>query len=239
MTRWLGVCVAMLSAGCSSQTVLVAGRVVEGSLSTAGVAGAHVELRDDAFALVSETDADEDGVFVLEAPERAPIHLVVSGDGLVPAAFPGESGDGPGFEIPDGQIFAFTDAQLATWRADFLGCPGAEAADGAIVGTAYIYAPNVDPSTYQIAPTAFSYVEDLDQTDKVEACYLDEAGAAYDADAELTGASGRFAIFGVAGGPWALTLARRADDTSVVGRTTVYVPDGGVVVREPGFVPLL
>lgn len=239
MRFWIGL-VLLGVTGCAPSTVSIAGRVMAGFQSTDVAAGAHVELRDEAFALVDSADADADGVFFVDAPERAFIHLVVSGDGLVPAAFPGESGDGPAFDIPNGQIFAVTEAQLATERADFLGCEGAEAADGVIFGTAWLAVPAADVTTGPPEASAFAYVEDLNQTDKKTACYLDDAGSVVAPEATVTGATGRFAIFGVAGGPWALTQGRMTSSSaSVLGRQTVYVPEGGVVARLPALVPVL
>ncbi len=237
MRRWIVAWVAFGS-GCSSQTVTLAGHVMAGFQSTDVVAGAHVELRDETFALVSEADADADGLFFVEAPERVTIHMVVSGDGLVSAAFPGSSGDAPGFEIPDGQIFAVTEAEAAQQRVDFAGCPDAEAGDGVLYGTTHLAVQGGYVATPEGA--GFAFVEDLEQTEKVQACYLDDEGTAVAPDAEVTGKTGRFAIFGVAGGPWALTQGRRTgDSSSVIGRSTVFVPEGGVVARLPALVPLL
>lgn len=239
MRVWLGfglVC----AMGCSPQTVTVAGRVMVDFQSEDVVGGAHVALYDETFALVSETDADADGVFFVEAPERAIIHLVVSGDGLAPAAFPGESGDAPGFEVPNGQIFAVTEAQLAQQRADFAGCDGAETGDGVVFGTTYLAVPAADVTDAGPVDSAFAYVEDMEQTQKIDACYLDDLGVAVAPDAELTGDTGRFAIFGVVDGPWVLTLGRRSSDTSSrVGRRAIFVPEGGVVAQLPAKVPLL
>jgi hypothetical protein len=239
MRFWIGL-VMLGAAGCAPSTVSIAGRVMAGFHSTDVAAGAHVELRDEAFGLVADADADADGVFFVDAPERAYIHLIVSGDGLVPASFPGESGDGPAFDIPNGQIFAVTEAELAAERADFLGCAGAEEADGVIYGTAWLSVPVADVTTGPPEPAAFAYVEDLNQTDKRTACYLDDAGSAVAPDATVAGTTGRFAIFGVAGGPWALTQGRMtSSSSSVLGRQTVYVPEGGVLARLPALVPVL
>jgi hypothetical protein len=236
---WVGLLLVGVT-GCAPSTVSIAGRVMAGFQSTDVAAGAHVELRDEAFALVDEADADADGVFFVDAPERAYIHLVVSGEGLVPASFPGESGDGPAFDIPNGQIFAVSEAELQAQRDAFLGCAGAEAADGVIYGTAWLSVPAADVTTGPPEAAAFAYVEDLNQTDKITACYLDDAGAAVDPDATVTGDTGRFAIFGVAGGPWALTQGRMtSSSSSVIGRQTVYVPEGGVLARLPALVPVL
>src|SRR5262249_47293491 len=141
------------------------------------------------------------------------------------------------------------------WRTDFAGCPGADGEAGLIVGTLTL---SIDPSNTANPGVLWPYaratlVKQGTQDDPVQARYLKnltppgegpiDGPATYDPEAPYAGSTGRFAFFGVQGGPWTLTLMRCVDYTAtscgdtMLGRSTVFVPDGGVVQREPALVP--
>lgn len=236
MTRWTWVVVLSAVVGCQSD-VEVVGRVMAGFLDEDVVAGAQVSLFDGDLNPLSTGTTDGSGNFRLTAPPQVALHLLVEGDGLVPAMFPGESGP-VSFIIPDGQVFAVTEAAAAQQRTDFAGCPGADGTAGFLFGTAWVEL--TDPELLAESPpdpTAFVFVEETDGTGRRDACYLTDDGSAVADGSERTGDTGRFALFDLEGGPWVLSVARDATEGTAVSKSIVHVPEGGVLARLPAFTP--
>lgn len=234
----------LLLTGCSGDVELV-GRVARFQGSTDDAVGARVTLHDADFASLDETLTDANGLFSLVAPRGSEIHLVIAGEGLVPAVFPGESGLQDRFAVPDGRLWGVREEDVAAWRADFAGCPGAEGAGGILFGTTYLALAGADPATLFPEPLSFAYAEPSETPGegRVTACYLDDDGVP-DPTARRTGLTGRFMIFGIEGGPWTLTVGRfigepeAGEASTKLGRSTVFVPEGGALHRYPALVPL-
>jgi hypothetical protein len=224
--------------GCQSPEVLVQGRVMASRSSDQGLGDATIEVRGYDYGLFDTTTADPDGWFEVRAPFQDLIHIVITGEGTVPIVFPGTSGAGKTLVVPQGQLWGMPEAEADGWRDDFAGCPGVDAA-GMIVGEAHAALPGVDPMDLEGNPidiNAFAFV--LDEAGaRTDACVLDDAGD-YDPDGELVGATGRFAFFGVEGGPYTLRVGRRVDEFSTVTEWTVFVPEAGAVSLHPALIDL-
>jgi hypothetical protein len=224
--------------GCQTPEVLVQGRVMADRSSEDGLGGASIEVRGFDFGLFDTTTADGDGWFEVRAPFQDLIHIVISGDGTVPIAFPGTSGVGDTLIVPQGQLWGMPPSEEASWRADFAGCPGADQ-PGLIVGEAHTAIPGVDPMDLEGNPidiNAFAFLLDGAGA-RTDACVLDDEGD-YDPDGELVGATGRFAFFGVEGGPTTLRVGRRVGEFSMITEWTLFVPEGGAVSLHPALIDL-
>jgi len=222
-----------LWAACATPEVMVQGVVTEARGSEVPLEGASVSLRTWDFAVFEETTTDAEGVFRVRAPYQDLIHLVIAGDGLIPLAVPGTSGTAEVLTVPEGTLWGFPEAEEAGWREEFAGCPGVDA-PGLIVGEVRVDAW-ID-GEYPLDPNGFAFVLD-GEGERRDACYLGEDGR-HDPAADRVGERGRFAIFGVEGGPWTLRVGRRLGDMSVLGTWTVYVPDGGAVSMHPALIGL-
>lgn len=232
--------VPWLVAACAPATVRLEARVSASREDPVALPGARVVVRDHAFERLVDGVTDADGRVALDVPAQAEIHVVVQADGAAPSAFRGETGAAPVFAVPDGTLWAVPEAEVAAWRARFAGCPGAEGASTLVVGQLRVAIAIEDVGQAGIADQGFAYVSDVaDPTlDRRDACYLDAEGEAWDPEADYAGPSGLFALFGVEGGPWALTLGRFVTGGTAVGRRTLYVPEDGVVSLHPALVPL-
>ncbi len=238
---------AVLSmAGCAGPVAL-SGTIEISPDDAGGLADAEVALHDEAFEVLGRTRTGSDGAFSIEAPRGAVIQLVVD-DGVRPVAFQGEAGLDPEFVVPIGTLFALPDAWLDPFLAPFEACPDQGLGDGLVVGqTALDIA--VDAGVDRPAePCSFAFLESEDGT-RIDACYLreveEEPGTfAVDPEATLVGETGRFLFRGVSGGPWRMVVGRAVgcDATlasgTLIGESSVWVPEGGAVARLPALVPL-
>lgn len=225
---------------CTAAPVRMTGRVSASREDPVALAGASVAVFDGVFEEVGRATTEADGTFDVQVPRQAEIHVVVDADGAVPAAFRGESGSLDTFEVPDGTLWAVPEAEVASWTSRFAGCPGATEGATLVVGQLRLAISVEDLGTAGIASQGFAFVSSVDDpaVDRRDACYLDAAGERLDPEADVAGPTGRFAIFGVEGGPWSLTLGRFVSGGTAVGRRTLYVPAHGVVSLHPALVPL-
>ncbi|MCB9681591.1 MAG: carboxypeptidase regulatory-like domain-containing protein [Alphaproteobacteria bacterium] len=240
MRAWTPAVLTVALTGCAT-AVEIEGIATTSKDDDTPLVGATLSLRNQDFDEVDTTVTDDKGRFYLDAPRGESIHIVVSGEGMVPVALAGESGLSDTFTVPSGQIWGLPETEAASWRALFAGCPGADGDGGMVIGETRLYVVEADQA--DLAPIeayGFAQLQDTlaPEDGTTEACYLDEDGVAYDPEAIATGASGRFALFGVEGGPWTLTVGRYASGGSRLGRSTIFVPEGGAVSRRPALVPL-
>lgn len=226
-----GALVVVLVGACGPARTTVVGRATVSRLSDEPLAGADLELRGEDNGLYGLTTTADDGTFELTSPRESQIYLVLAKEGYVTLSFPGASGIADTFEVPDGQIWGLSDAEAATWRADFEGCPG-DPDVGMIVGEVRVALPS---ASYPIDINGFAFVEG--DGERTEACYLGDGGA-YDPAATTVGPTGRFAIFGRAGGPLRLGVGRDLGDTSLLSEWKLYVPEGGATSLHPALVNL-
>jgi hypothetical protein len=226
-------------AACEPGDVLIEGVVLESRGALVGAPDMQVSLLLWDLFEFDRTTTGADGAFSLAAPRQDLVYLLVEGEGHLPISFVGESGRDDVFEVPTGQIWAFSEAEGERWRADFAGCPGVDE-PGMVVGEVRLDlgGDSLDPTQTPIELFGFAFVTAEDDT-RVDACYLNEEGTAYDPEAEYVGRSGRFAMFGVEGGPWTLTIGRLVGSGASIVRTSlITVPEGGVVSRHPALIDL-
>lgn len=226
-------------AGCVSD-VAMSGLVQASPQDVRAQPDAVVSVRDLDFEEIARTRTAGDGRFALDVPRGAAIHVVVD-DGVRPVAFRGETGIQDTFPVPDGTFFALPDAWFAPWRDAFDGCPDAGSGDGMVLGIASLdFGPGGTSGPPE--PCSFAFVEAGDGT-RVDACYLDADGL-YDPSARITGPTGRFLIPGVGEGPWRFVVGRlvgcdpEAAESSRIGESEVFIPQGGAAARFPALVPL-
>lgn len=220
--------------------VILEGVVLDQPVDGAPLAGAALEVRDEAGALYDSGKADPSGVFELAAPAGDVIFVDVTAPGFVRTAHTGVAGLQDRQIVEPGSLYGMSEAFLAEWEARFAGCPGI-GEGGAVFGEVRIW-DVVEPGTdiHPLVKTAVVTLED-DAGKTWKACYLDDAGEAVDPEAQWTGSSGRFAIFGV---PEGLVRLRILYEYAP-GRWTpptdypVRVPGQGVAPRFPAFVELV
>lgn len=224
--------------GCGTSAIEMAAVVGQGPEDPRPAVGVNVEVLTGDGEVWAEAVTDDDGVFRVDAPYQAMVFLVVSGDGLTPASFTGETGTVSPFLVPDGVLWALPQAETARWRADFAGCPGADdPAAGMVFGTVLMPFSDGDGLPVE-ASDAFVFGTLKDGT-RVDACYLDvEAGVAYDPEATLVGESGRFVMFGPTGVVWEVAVARNLGSATLRYDTRVFVPDEGAAGLWPYYAPL-
>lgn len=245
MTR-LTLMGAVLLAGCEAPSIEIMGRVEVSPDVAQPAEGVRVVVHDSEFDPVSDDRTDERGRFLLSAPQRSEVHVVVESEGR-PVVFRGETGSVGPLLVPDGTFFLVPDGWLSAFLGPFEGCPDAEQGTGLILGQAALDLDVGPGGARPPEPCSFAYVER--EGVRVDACYLSRVGEGevfgYDPEAKTTGPTGRFLIPGVSGGPWRLVIGRSPGcgrgtlgETSLIGETWVHVPEGGVLPRLPAFVPL-
>ena len=230
----MGMALFLACAG-EVQTVTLSGTVTDApEAAGAPVAGATVTVYDETLATFGETTSGDDGAFALDIPALATFYVQVRGEGRVPTAFSGTAGLG---DLYAGEGYPWVaDADfVAGERAAHADCASADAAGAVVVGVARVYLPSTALGELPIASTADIAVLGSD-AQRYLACYLDDAGAS-SSDATLTGATGRFAVFGVPEGP-AIVGVSWVDPSGE--RTThefqFLVPAEGVVPLYPALV---
>lgn len=185
-------------------------------------------------AMVAEATANGDGSFEVVIPWGGLFAVVVEADGHVPTSMSG-FGTTDTVLAPNGTVFARTtgwwDAEQQTWD----GCP--KLAEGPVVEgilRAYLPVPNDEVDTLPVIKSGELALE-LDATSLQFPCYLTD-DSVYDADAVVTGDSGRF-LFADATPGWSLLSSTFTADGAVYDGMdhAVFVPESGVVSLDPAF----
>jgi hypothetical protein len=200
------------------------------------VGGATVSVLDDAYAAVDSQDADSDGAFSVALPAGVLFYLTVEAEGYAPTAFSGVAGlyDSA---APEGYPWVASDAWMAELREEFAACPTVADAGTVVAGEVRGYISGVAYTDLGLIPTGTARVLTEDNVEYA-ACYLDDTGVST-ADGTVTGATGRFAIFGVPAGP-ILVEVRYTDPGGVVPVEVFQfvAPDTGLVPLYPALVQL-
>lgn len=228
-------------AGCGGipETVRLEGTVRDGlDVSSGPFAGAEVQLLGEGGERLDQVRTNEAGKLAAEVPSGVVFHLVVGGEGHIPASFTGQSGIQETFEVEPGVLHGVTDDEWTSWTTRFAGCPGLGSPGGAVIAEPRIQELVDDDGEHPTVNAAVAEIWDPKAQEVVAtACYLDEASEAYDPDALATGAAGVFAIFGVPEGDYVLSVGLEVlpgqytwDDTAV------HLPEGGVAPRFPAWV---
>ena len=191
---------ALGGAACQSPVVHLSGTVFtdrdRGSAPLAGAELTVVEPFDD--EVLDQVVTGADGGFQVTLPLGAVIAAEIRGPDLATTTFPGNAGIAEFAEIEDHTLYGVSLAELSAERSLFDGCAGADADGAAVFGEMRVFGLE-DPTNGDnpIPETGLLDVRDPHTGEIWEACYLDVDGLAYDPDAERTGASGRFAAFGI------------------------------------------
>lgn len=225
----------LLLLGCNPlpESVSMAGTVWNAPYGEgARVAGATVDVLDETQNLVSTVVSAEDGSFAADVPAGVPFFVTVSAEGHVPTAFSGTAGISD-FTAPEGYPWVAPDAWIAALREEFAACPTVGADGGVVAGEVV---GNVEGyPTIQTASARLYGPGDVELT----ACYLDDQGES-SADAEVTGKTGRFAIFGVPAGEIVVdvrySLGTGEDPVELY---RFLAPEGGLVPVYPAILDVL
>ncbi|MCB9744943.1 MAG: hypothetical protein H6741_29175 [Alphaproteobacteria bacterium] len=207
------------------------------------VPGAELRYRDATTELVETLTTDADGAFSFQASAGQAFYITLGAEGFVDTAFAGTLGIADAAFDP-GMLWMESEEDVAELEGLFAGCPELASADplgGLIEGEIRFYAPGYTPdegSEWPPADTAWVKAYDVDGV-SVDACFLDEAGSAYDPEAAYTGPTGRFAIFDAPTGPVTLEVGYDVDEQPYyTAYYYIWVPESGVVPFWPLYVNL-
>lgn len=196
------------------------------------VAGATVTVTDEALTVIDEQTSGADGVFTALVPAGVPFFVTVSAEEHLPTAFSGTAGISD-FTAPAGYPWVAPTAFAGDVRAAFAACPTV-AAPGAIVAGEIV----ADVNGYPPITTASAKLYGPDDTE-LDACYLDDEGAS-SADATQTGATGRFAIFGVPPGEIVVDIRyATGSGQDPVELYRFFAPEDGFVPVYPAILGVL
>lgn len=220
--------------------IVVTGRVYE-DLDAFGfpLAGGTIRLVDDAGEQIDEATTGPRGGFKLHSKPSVPLLAEVEAPDFARTSFTGVAGSET-MRVADGQLYAVELRKVEAWRTLFAGCPGVGEPGAMVYGDVRLYNVTDEDGVSPTVGLAWAAIEAADGT-RFEACYLNELGDAWDPEATRTGATGRFAIFGVPSGLHTLEVG--ADATSELSYTTLWttwVPagDDAVVPRFPVYIEL-
>jgi hypothetical protein len=182
--------------------------------------------------MIAETTSNGDGSFEVAVPWGGLFAVVVDADGHVPTSMSG-FGQTDTVLAPHGAVFARTTEWWETEQETWADCPGL--ADGPVVEgilRAYLPVPNDEVDTLPVINTGELALE-LDETSLRFPCYLTDE-ATYDAEAMVTGDTGRF-FFADAPQGWSVLSSTFTLEGTVYGGMdhAVFVPESGVVSLDP------
>ncbi len=223
--------------GCVGTTpVAMTGRVFDQPSETAGVvADATLETRDVYAEVFDEAVSESDGAFSVDVPAGQFFTVEISAEGHVPTSLSGNAGAGP-FAAGDGRIWTMPqdeyDALFETWA----GCPSVGEEGGVAVGQALLYLGDVEPEEDDYAINNGTVELYSSEGTTLDACYLDGEGSD-GSSGNVTGATGRFAVFGVPEGASSLLMTFTIDDyTYGPYQWPVWVPGDGVAPLYPAYI---
>lgn len=226
--------VSLAACGGLPDEVLLTGNVAAAPGASEGLSGASLTVYDEAGTVRGQAQADANGDFELLAPAGDVVFVDIEAEGYVAASFAGVVGVQEQQPVEAGAFYGISSDTYAEWEATFAGCPGLGEGGGASFGEVRI--SNLTEPDSDEHPTVATAVVTIDDGEGNfwEACYLDEDGLAYDPDAEWTGESGRFAVFGVPAGELRISVSYEVFDGNWSTEDyPVRVPEGGVAPQFP------
>lgn len=202
----------------------------------APVAGATVDVLDEAYAPFATATTADDGSFQVDVPAGYGFYVLASGEGFLSTAFSGRAGI-EDFPAADGLPWIAPEAFADAVRTEFSACTTAAAEGSIVTGEARQYLGDVaDLNQLPLASSATVTVTGSDGT-ALQTCYLDDAGVST-ADGAVTGTTGRFAVFGAPEGPMVVETRWILDNSDDPACLFQYaVPADGVVPMYPALVP--
>ncbi|HJN75230.1 MAG TPA: hypothetical protein QGF58_14980 [Myxococcota bacterium] len=233
----------ILLLACSQEPDLVTlSGVVAGSREDDDVGASEilVETLGPTYEAVDDAATDGRGYFEVQVIGSTLMYVTFSGDDFAATGFTGVVG-AEDYAVDDGILFMKTDDEVAALDAQYAGCPYVEEEGvGLVEGEVRYHLPGyeVDDGEWPLAGNAYAWLTDEGGT-TWDACYLDGETGLYDPDAEVTGDTGRIAIFGAFSGPATLTVGYEIEgEPYYATEYMVHVPEGGIAPIYPAYVPL-
>ena len=216
-------------------SVNLSGQVLAGQYAESGAPNLQVESLDSMLAPFDETSTDTNGEFSVGVQASGVYHLHLSGEGTITTAFSGVVGQSD-IELDTGKLFVRTEEEVAALRGAHENCPTATDAGGIIEGIVE-FPLTSDATGEAIIAESAKVTASLNDAVTYESCVLDDDGASL-ASGGSVGATGRFAIFGVA--PGSITLEFRQDigNTTLTNYGFVLMPENGIAPFHPAIIDL-
>lgn len=212
-------------------TVQMFGEVRDAPYAAGSVVdGATLEVKDIDGDVVGTATTAYDGTFAVDVPAGVDFFVEVDGDASVPTHFSGVSGLYD-FDAGDGYPWLAPTSYIDQLREDFANCPSVNDEGAIVAGEVRIYVGDTVPGTTSLIDSAEVRVVSSSDEVTLEACYLDDDGVSLEAGV-MTGATGRFAVFGVPAGLDAVEVLYNDPAGDEVSSHPQYI------VAEGGFVPM-
>jgi len=186
---------------------------------------------------LSQLSGNEEGQFEAELPPYSSIFFVVSAEGYEASSFAGFSGEGT-FSVDDGTLWLRNASEIQTIRSDFSSCAIDE---GVLVDGEVRLGLSNDITVDSPTITTASIATVDGEEDGFTACYLPtfDEETQEEIPSELTGDSGRFALFGLEPGVHTLGFSViYENDRTEEYELIVFAPETGNVPLYPILIPL-
>jgi hypothetical protein len=221
--------------GCDQprESVQMRGIVTDGPESVVGLAGASLTTIGEDGVVYSTTKTTSTGAFSVDLPSEQMVHALVESDGFEVSSFSGGSGAMAGLDAEVGLLYGLSIEEADQWREAFDGCAGVGSGAMVIGQVKLLDRVSTTSGDPIIVTTAWSRLEDWNGNE-IEACYMDGKGEAYDPLALETGASGKFAFFGLDEGLYIFSIGYTLLYFEVYEVSwQLYAPKDGVAPRLP------
>ncbi len=233
------VCLCLALASCIPkpiEEVELVGKVYDGPDAVTPISGATIAVHTIDGAKYGQSKSNSSGRFSMTVPAGQPAFLVISSNDHIPTAHTVNIGT---FDVsaPDGVLWARRSTENDDLITAFDGCEGLARGTENIEGEVRLYLGDVEEEDeVPLVTTAELRIEDS-AGNVWDACYLDDTGESAP-DATVTGATGRFAVFGAAPGPAVVDIAYETESRTIETSLLVYIPEGGTAPLRPAYVPL-
>ena len=230
---------ALLALACLPTSTTMSGAITDAQDGGSPVPGAEVTIRSANGAEWDAAVADGSGNFEVTLPIHSLFYLAVEADGFEPTVFTGVADDDP-VEVAEGELWLRSPDYLDTLITEFGDC-GVEASasgGGIIEGEVRLQVVSTEEADSLPLVTTASLIAYSESGVPYTACYLDDEGVA-SSEALWTGATGRFAIFGVPSG--LISLQIRYDYGGPDEQEDwypLYMPDNGTMPMWPAQVSM-